>query len=61
MDYFVWGYLKNQLKKKNIKDTAALIRALKKAWRELPQDMIDSASWPKRVYKIYKLKGSHIE
>ena len=63
MDYFVWGYLKNQFKKKNIKNTAVLKCALNKAWKGLPQEMIDRAlqSWPKRVHNIYKTKGGNIE
>ncbi len=63
MDYYVWGHLKNNLKKKNIKDSAALKRSLKKAWAELPQEYIDKAlnSWPKRIFNIYKAKGHHIE
>ena len=63
MDYFVWGYLKNKLESKKINDTAALKRALKKAWKELPQELINRAldSWPRRVHQIYKNKGLHIE
>ena len=63
MDYFVWGFLKNRLRKKNIKDTADLKRQLKREWKSLPQELIDRAleSWPKRVYKIYQAKGNHIE
>jgi hypothetical protein len=42
---------------------AGLKRALKAAWKSLPQELINKAldSWPKRVYNIYKSRGKHIE
>lgn len=63
MDYFVWGYLKRKLWRVKVKDMAGLKRALKKAWRELPQNLINKAleSWPRRVLKIYQAKGHQIE
>ena len=63
MDYYVWGVMKSKLKHKNIKDTAALKRAIIRAWNDLPQESIDNAlrSWPKRCLKIRKNKGKHIE
>ena len=63
MDYFVWGYLKRLLWNSKPKDTAGLKRALKRAWKKLPQKMINNAlaAWPKRVLKVYKNKGSYIE
>jgi hypothetical protein len=38
MDFFVWGSLKQQLWKRKVQDMAGLKRALKKAWKDLPQD-----------------------
>jgi hypothetical protein len=63
MDYFVWGYLKRLLWRSKPKDMEGLKTALKSAWKRLPQELINKAleSWPKRVYKIYKNKGAHIE
>ena len=63
MDYFVWGYLKSILSRSKPKDMAGLKRALKKAWKDLPLELINKAlqSWPKRVYQIYKSKGKNIE
>lgn len=63
MDYFVWGYLKRWLWKKDINTIDELKRALQTAWRILPQKLIIKAleSWPKRIYQIYKAKGQHIE
>ena len=63
MDFCIWGYLKQKLRYKKVKDMAGLKNALKKVWKELPQEVINKAlqSWPKRVYKIYKNKGKQIE
>lgn len=63
MDYHVWGYLKRQLWKYKIKDTAGLKRALKREWKNIPQEQINKAleDWPRRVLNIYKNKGRHIE
>ena len=58
MDYFVWAYLKRLLWKCRPKDPTGLKRCLKRAWKELPQAMINRAlaSWPKQIFKIYKNK-----
>ena len=63
MDYSIWGLLKQRLWRCRVKDTAGLKRALKRVWKELSQQEIDKAleEWPKRVFKIYKAKGHHIE
>jgi hypothetical protein len=63
MDYFVWGWMKRKLNKIEVHDMTGLKKALKKVWRQLPQEMIDNAlkSWPERVHDIYKAKGHHIE
>ena len=63
MDYSIWGILKRNLQRKSIRTLAGLKRALKKAWNDLSQDVIDRAlrSWPKRCRLIYYGHGSHIE
>lgn len=63
MDYCIWGYLKRQLWNKTVEDMATLKKALKSAWRKLPQDLINRAlkAWPKRLRQIYDAKGGHIE
>ena len=62
MDYYVWGYLRQLLWKKKVKDMFGQKHALKDAWNKLPQDLINKAldAWPKRVYKIYKAKCGDI-
>lgn len=63
MDYFVWGWLKKKLSTMKVNDMAGLKRAIKGAWKKLPQDMVNRAleSWSSRCLKIYKAKGQHIE
>jgi len=63
MDYFVWGHLKRMLWNSKPKDMAGLKSALKRAWKKLPQVLINKAlqSWPRRVHQIYKSKGKNIE
>ena len=62
-DFFLWGYLKNELRKRK----ASTIETLKKAIREevakIPLDYIKNAlrSWPTRVLKNYKANGGNIE
>ena len=61
MDFFVFGWLKNQLRKKRFRTSAGLKRALKQCWRELPQGFIQNAfdSWPRRIQKVIDAKGGH--
>jgi hypothetical protein len=43
MDYLVWGYLNRFIWKKKVKDMAVLKRALRAAWKNLPQEYINNA------------------
>ena len=43
MDYYIWGHLKQHLWKKKVKDMFGLKRALKDAWKKLPQELINKA------------------
>lgn len=63
MDYFVWGWMRKRVETKKVSSIGSLKRALKQAWDELPQEYIDNAlaSWPRRIYMIYKAKGNNIE
>ena len=63
MDYFVWGYMLNELKFKKAKDIDGFKRHLKTIWKNMPQNFIDKAlkSWPRRCRLIYKAKGHQIE
>lgn len=63
MDYAVWGYLKQRLNKTEIKTLDELKKKLLYEWRKMDQAYIDNvlASWPKRVFKIFKARGFHIE
>ncbi|KAF2888120.1 hypothetical protein ILUMI_18053 [Ignelater luminosus] len=58
MDYFVWGYMKQQLWRTKAKDVAALKRAVKRVCKDMPQELVYKAlaSWPKRCLKIHKNK-----
>lgn len=63
MDYFVWGYLKQQMFKRRIKTLAGLKRAVIDEWKKMPQEMINKAldAWPKRCRRIYNNRGLQIE
>ncbi len=63
MDYSIWSYLKNQLNKSEIKNIDELKKKLLYQWRKMDQSFIDKVlcSWPKRVYKMFKARGFHIE
>lgn len=63
MDYAIWGYLKKQLNKVETKNLNDLKKNLLHEWKKMDQPYIDKvlASWPKRVFKIYKARGFHIE
>ena len=63
MDYFVWGWMKSQMKKIVVRDMAELKNAIRLVWRRLPQGMIDRAleSWPKRVLAIRVARGHQME
>jgi hypothetical protein len=63
IDYAICGHLKNQLNKIEIKSLEELKKKLLCEWRKIDQSYIDKvlASWPKRVFKIFKARGFHIE
>ena len=63
MNYFVWGWMKKRLQRIEVKDMAQLKKAVKRVWRQLPQEMINNAlaAWPRRVHSVYKASGKHIE
>lgn len=62
-DYFLWGYLKSKLNKRNVNTINGLKKAIAQEVGNIPQDMINKAlkAWPKRCRKIYYCKGQHIE
>ena len=62
-DFWLWGYLKHKLKQRKVTTIEGLKRAVRDELRNIPDDMRKKAlaSWPKRVYKIMKAEGKHIE
>ena len=63
MDYSIWGYLKQQLNKQKIETLDELFKKILYQWKKIDKTYIDKvlADWPKRVYRIYKARGFHIE
>ena len=63
LDFCIWSYMENRLKKRNIRTIIGLKTALKQIWNEIPQQIIDncSNSWPKRCLLIHKAKEDNIE
>ena len=63
MDYSIWSYLKQQLNKQKIEILDELEKQILYQWKKIDQIYIDKvlANWPKRVYRIYKARGLHIE
>ncbi|KAF2903133.1 hypothetical protein ILUMI_03050 [Ignelater luminosus] len=62
-DYCLWGYLKSQVNKRNIKTLCGLKKAVQDELKKISQSLINKAlaAWPKRCRLIYKNKGEHIE
>ena len=62
-DYWLWGYLKSKVIKRNVKTLSGLKRAIKEELKAIPLTMIHRAlkAWPKRCRQIYYNKGGHIE
>ena len=54
MDYSIWAYLKQQLNKQK----GELKKKILYQWKKIDKVL---ANWPKRVYRIYKTRGFHIE
>lgn len=61
MDYFVWGWMKNQLRKRKFTTMDGLKRAILSVWQILPQEFIENAfdSWPGRIQRVIDAKGGH--
>ena len=62
-DFFLWGYLKNRLKRHKASTIASLKKVLAAEIKKVPLEMVQRAlkSWPGRVLKIYAAGGSQIE
>jgi len=62
-DFFLWGVLKQRVRKRKVKTIRGLKKAIKEELKKIPQNMINKAlkSWPKRCRQIYYKKGLHIE
>lgn len=63
MDYFVWGWMKSQIKRRKPTTLEGLKKVVKQCWADLPQELINNAlqAWPRRVRKVHEAKGTHIE
>lgn len=62
-DYFLWGYLKSQTNKHNVKTIPQLKRVLQQEVKKIPLEMIQKAlkRWPKLCRAVYYNKGLHIK
>lgn len=62
-DFWLWGYLKNELKKHKITSLSGLKRVLNREVQKIPLDMVRRAlkSWPRRCRLIHEAKGYQIE
>jgi len=62
-DFWLWGYMKSQLKKKKVKSIEGLKKAIKTVAKNIPLDMIERAmlDWPKRCRIVNYARGGHIE
>ncbi|KAF2891478.1 hypothetical protein ILUMI_14695 [Ignelater luminosus] len=47
MDYFVWGYIKQQLWRTKAKDVAAL----KRVWKDMPQELVGAGFMTEALFK----------
>ena len=62
-DYFLWGYLKEQVYRTEPTDTDTLEISIRQAIQNIPADFIRKAchSVTQRINKLIKNKGKHIE
>lgn len=62
-DYFLCGYLKSKVNKRNIETINQLKYAIRIELRNIPQELLDNAlrSWPTRCLQIHEVSGGHIE
>ncbi|WKY08788.1 hypothetical protein Q1695_001738 [Nippostrongylus brasiliensis] len=63
MDFCVWSILEEKACAKSHASIEALKSSLKKAWEEIPQDVLRAAvdSYPDRLVAVVKNRGGHIE
>ena len=62
-DYWLFGYLKNRMKRRKAKTINGLKKVLKDEVKKIPLTMIHNAlrSWPRRCRLVYYNKGHNIE
>ena len=62
-DFWLFGYLKSRLSKRNIMTIQGLKNAIREEVKNIPRDMIERAlkSWPRRCRYVYYNKGGTIE
>ena len=62
-DYFLWGYLKEQVYRTDPTDTDTLETSIRQAIHNIPADFIRKAchSVTQRINKLIKNKGVHSE
>ena len=62
-DFFLWGYLKNRLRRRKASTIASLKKVIASEVAKVPLERVQRAlkSWPGRVMKIYAAKGDQIE
>ena len=59
VDFGIWESLVQSVYDKNIKDMDSLKKALRKTWRDFPQEKIDKIIYQFRS-RCYKVKGKHV-
>ena len=62
-DSELYAYLEHRVSKRRRKCIAGLKRIIVEEVAEIPQEMVlrALASWPRRVWQVYKAQGGHIE
>lgn len=62
-DYFLWGYVKDKVYKKNPKTIGELQRCIEKVMREIPEATLRATiqGFEKRLRMVIATKGNHVE
>uniref|UniRef100_A0A914BYN6 DDE_3 domain-containing protein n=1 Tax=Acrobeloides nanus TaxID=290746 RepID=A0A914BYN6_9BILA len=63
LNYAIWGYLEAKAYEKPHKSINSLKKAIKKAWDEMPDEMVARVvdSWPGRLQGCIDVEGGYIE
>jgi hypothetical protein len=63
LDYSIWGYIESKACEKPHDSIASLKRAIKKAWDEMPDEMVARVvdTWPDKLQACIDAEGGYIE